>query len=111
MRRSPVAMSRRVSHLERTVPGAGGALLGAARLRDPGSRRIYAGRLRLRANTNHAFQDLANGHAGNDGGWAGAGTWPWLGRRGIALRRRPGMKVYAGAGLEPGTPPACWRVP
>jgi hypothetical protein len=25
-------------------------------------------------------------------------------------RRRPGMKLYAGAGLEPGTPAACWRV-
>jgi hypothetical protein len=35
---------------------------------------------------------------------------PWLGRRGIALRRRPGMKVHAGAGLEPGTLSACWRV-
>jgi hypothetical protein len=30
---------------------------------------------------------------------------------GIALRRRLGMKVYAGGGLEPGMPPACWRVP
>jgi hypothetical protein len=28
----------------------------------------------------------------------------------IALRRRPGMEVYAGSGLEPGMPPSCWRV-
>jgi hypothetical protein len=25
--------------------------------------------------------------------------------------RRPGMKLRAGAGLESGTPSACWRVP
>jgi hypothetical protein len=30
---------------------------------------------------------------------------------GMALRRRPGMKVYAGAGIEPGTLSACWRAP
>ncbi|HEV2451078.1 MAG TPA: hypothetical protein VGS62_04040 [Streptosporangiaceae bacterium] len=30
---------------------------------------------------------------------------------GIALRRRPSMTLYAGAGLEPGTPPARRRVP
>jgi len=30
---------------------------------------------------------------------------------GMALQRRPGMKVYAGAGLEPGTPSDCWRAP
>jgi len=28
---------------------------------------------------------------------------------GIALRRRRDMKLCAGAGLGPGTPPACWR--
>jgi hypothetical protein len=80
-----------------------------ARLRDPGSRRIYAGRLRLRTNTTHAFQDLANGTLAMM--WVGrAGTWPWLGRWGFAAERRPGMNVYAGARLEPGTPLACWRV-
>ena len=26
-------------------------------------------------------------------------------------RRRPGMKLYAGAGFEPGTSAVCWRVP
>jgi hypothetical protein len=29
---------------------------------------------------------------------------------GITLRRWPGMNLYAGAGLEPGTPPARRRV-
>ena len=62
------------------------------------------------ANTTHAFQDLANGTLAMMG-VGRAGTWPWLGRRGIALRRRPGMKVCAGAQVEPGTPSARWRVP